>query len=129
MFDFEKEEQATMKAFEDGDWEQITDAHATAEEVSGRATARAATADPHAIKSEARKELFEDFYENNFQRRRQRTQIDAFRYALIALGGGILAYVCSRYGINWLAWILGCAGGAFAIVSSYGFGIAREMGR
>ena len=61
--------------------------------------------------------------------RKKYVLIEAIRHAGLALCCGMLAYACANYGINWLVWILGCAGGAFAIVSSYCFGIAHEMSR
>ena len=47
---------------------------------------------------------------------------------MIAMACGLLAYACSYYGINWLAWTIGTAASIFAIISSYGFGRVYEMG-
>lgn len=85
-----------------------------------------AEGDKRAAASEAedadREELLANFHERCERRRKERTQISACRYGVIALACGLLAYACSYYGINWLAWIIGIAAVAFAITSSYGFG-------
>lgn len=120
MFDFEKEEQATTEEvspdWENAEWESITDAHATEEENSGRADARQS---PEAATAR--------IYRKINAKRRERTAIDAIRYALIAIGLGILAYFMAKYDINWLAWTLGIAGGISGLISAYGAGMYHEM--
>lgn len=134
MFDFENPfkveedeilEEATPN-WEDAEWEDVCD------DPEHQAEGRRRFAEIEnfrACADKEKQELFENFHAKSARRRRERIQIDALRYAGIAMACGLLAYFCGSYCINWLAWILGCIGGVFAIISSYGFGIAKEMSR
>lgn len=106
------------------DWE-----NAEWEEVCGRPARNAAAGDAEmkAKHDKEKQEMFEHFHIKAAQRKKERTLIDALRYAGIAAACGLLAYVCGDHGIRWLTWILGIAGFLSAIVSSYGFGKAHEM--
>ena len=73
--------------------------------------------------------LFENFHANAFRRRKERTMVNALRYAVTAIGCGFLAYFCNKYDISWLAWLWGFASAGAALIASYGFGIVREMSR
>lgn len=129
MFDYENPfAQAAQLAedtgetdWDDAEWEPVVNA-----------PEHQADADQRAAASEAedadREALLTNFHERCGQRRKERTQRTAYRYALLAMACGLLAYACGYYGINWLAWIIGIAAGAFAITSSYGFGRVYEMG-
>ena len=118
MFDYEKEEQATPKACENADWEQITDAHASAEEASGRAGAR-----HNAERS--KRETFDNFYEKSEQRRKVRTGVTAARYAILAIGLTAVAYLVRD--MTGLALTLGGIALVLGLIAAYGAGKCREM--
>ena len=118
MFDYEKEEQATPKAYENADWEQITDTHASAEEASGRAGAR------HNVEN-GRREIFDNFYKKSEQRRRERTAITAVRYAMLAIGLTAVAWLVRE--ITGLSITLGGIALIFGLTAAYGAGKYREM--
>ena len=107
-------------AVADAEWENIVNAPERQAEVDLRAADREA-------EQENREMLLADFHDRSEQRRKERTQRTAYRYALLAMACGLLAYACGYYGINWLAWTIGAAAGAFAITSSYGFGRVHEI--
>lgn len=129
MFDYENPfSQATKLSddpvevdWENAEWEPIVNAPEHQEECDQRASASEA-------EDADREALLTNFHERCEQRRKERTQRTAYRYALLAMASGLMAYACSYYGINWLAWIIGIAAGGFAITSSYGFGRVREIG-
>ena len=129
MFDFENPfSQAAQLAedtgetdWDDSEWEPVVNAP----EHQADADQRAAASE---VEDADREALLTNFHERCEKRRRERTQISAFRYAVIALACGLLAYACSYYGINWLAWTIGTAASIFAIISSYGFGRVHEIG-
>lgn len=142
MFDFENpfkdaidqaEEEILDEEFDEAtaepDWE-----NAEWEKVYGRparnvAMGTAEYAEMKAAHAKEKQEMFEHFHIKAAHRKKERTLIDALRYAGIAAACGLLSYVCGDHGIRWLTWILGIAGFLSAIVSSYGFGKAHEMGR
>ena len=107
-------------AVADAEWENIVNAPERQAEVDLRAADREA-------EQENREMLLADFHDRSEQRRKERTQRTAYRYALLAMACGLLAYACGYYGINWLAWIIGAAAAAFAVTSSYGFGRVHEI--
>lgn len=112
--------------WENADWEEVCNNPQHKAEGAKRA---ARTAAMEAQRKQDREELFSNFYENGYRRRRERTLIKALRYGALAIGCSLLTYVCCEHSINWLAWVLGSAGVVLSIVSGYGFGIAREMSR
>lgn len=129
MFDFENpfaqethlSEDPVETDWENAEWEPVVNAP----DHQADADQRAAASEAEDVDREA---LLANFHERCEKRRRERTQITACRYGMLALACGLLAYACSYYGINWLVWIIGIAAGAFAITSSYGFGRVREIG-
>ena len=125
MFDFENpfsgETLPVENAVADAEWEHIVNAPERQVEGDLRAADREAA-------QEDREMLLADFHEHSEQRRKERMQRTAYRYALLAMACGLLAYACGYYGINWLAWTIGTAASIFAIISSYGFGRVYEMG-
>ena len=128
MFDFENpfaqetqlSEDPVETDWENAEWESIVD------DPRHRAECDQMAADREAAQ-ENREMLLADFHERSEQRRKERTQRTAYRFALLAMACGLLAYACGYYGINWLAWTIGAAAGAFAITSSYGFGRVHEI--
>lgn len=126
MFDFENPvDQPEDNPWQDAEFERVVNAP----EHQAEAYRRVADCDEmKAAHDKEKQEILEDFHSKAVHRRKERTQIAAYRYALIALACGLLAYACGYYGINWLAWTIGIAAGAFAITSSYGFGRVYEMG-
>lgn len=112
--------------WENADWEDVCN------NPQHQAEGRRRVAERDAFKAESDKEkqeMFENFHEDRWQHRLERMQIDAARYGLAAVLAGVLAYITGTHGISWLAWLLGITGGALAIISSFGFGIVREMNR
>lgn len=143
MFDFEnpfknainqaEEEEILDEEFDEAtaepDWK-----NAEWEEVCGRPSRNAAAgaaeyAEMKATHDKEKQEMFEHFHADRARRRLERMQIDATRYGLAAVLAGVLAYITGTHGISWLAWLLGITGGALAIISSFGFGVVREMSR
>ena len=129
MFDFENpfaqetqlSEDPVETDWENAEWEYIVDDPRHRAECDQRAADREA-------EDADRETRVANFHERSEQRRKERTQRTAYRYALLAMASGLLSYACGYYGINWLCWIIGIAAGAFAITSSYGFGRVYEMG-
>lgn len=72
-------------------------------------------------------ETLAGFHQKLAKRRRERIDIQAFRYALTALGAGVAAWFVGMGGIGWLAWTLGAVALVLGLISSYGFGRANEM--
>lgn len=128
MFDFENHfkeaadlaeenevlEEATPTDWENAEWEGITDAHATAEEASGRADAR--------MSHEA---TAARIYRKVNARRRERTVIASIRYAMLALGLTAVAWLVRD--ITGLAITLGGIALCFALIAAYGAGKCHEM--
>lgn len=119
--------------WENADWEEVCSNPKHQAEGAERA-ARAAALENQCETMDAqhrqdREELFGNFYEKEYRRRRERTLIKSLRYGALAVGCGLLTYVCCDHSISWLAWLLGSAGVVFSTISGYGFGIAREMSR
>lgn len=118
MFDYEKEEQATAEEvsrdWENAEWEEITDAHATAEEASGRADARLS---PEAATAR--------IYRKINACRRERTAITAVRYAMLAIGLTAVAWLARE--ITGLSIALGVVALIFGIIAAYGAGKCHEM--
>lgn len=138
MFDFEKEEMAEVSkevtpSWENAEWEEVCNNPQHQAEAAERA-ARAADMENQretmdAQHQQACEELFGNFYEKEYRRRRERTLVKALRYGALAVGCGLLTYVCCKHSISWLAWLLGSAGVVFSTISGYGFGVAHEMSR
>lgn len=107
----------------DAEWDKITAAHADSEEAKQR------EADQENIEGPQpnNREMFHNFYEKQRIRRRERIGVDAVRYGLLAVGLGTLCYFMIRYGISWLAWVLGIGAAVCAVVSAYGAGMYHEM--
>ena len=124
MFDFENpfaaETLPVENAVADAEWENIVNAPERQAEGDLRAADREA-------EQENREMLLADFHDRSEQRRKERMQRTAYRYALLAMACGLLAYACGYYGINWLACVIGAAAAAFAVTSSYGFGRVHEI--
>lgn len=122
MFDIEKEEQAIeQKAnaqvdWEAADWEDITDAHATEEESSGRADAR-----------QNAEQVADRIYRKVHQKHKERTTIAAARYAALAIGITAVAYLCRS--APKLSIALGVVALIFGLIAAYGAGKCREMDR
>ena len=119
--------------WENAEWEEVCSNPKHQAEGAERA-ARAAVLENQcdtmaAQHQQERSELFSNFYEKEYRRRRERTLIKALRYGALAVGCGLLTYVCCDHSISWLAWLLGSAGVVFSTISGYGFGIAHEMSR
>lgn len=118
MFDYEKEEQATAEEvsrdWENAEWEEITDAHATAEEASGRADAR--------LSPEA---ATDRIYRKIHAKHHERTAIAAIRYAILAIGLTAIGYLVRS--IPWLAISLGIVALLFGLIAAYGAGKCCEM--
>lgn len=129
MFDFENpfaqetqlSEDPVETDWENAEWECIVDDPRHRAECDQRASDREA-------EDADRETRVANFHARCERRRRKQTQRTAYLYALLAMASGLLAYACGYYGINWLAWTIGAAAGAFAITSSYGFGRVYEMG-
>ena len=123
----------TEPDWENAEWEEVCSNpqhQAEGAERAARAAALENQCDTMAAQhQQERAELFGNFYENEYRRRRERTLIKALRYGALAVGCGLLTYVCCDHSISWLAWLLGSAGVVFSTISGYGFGIAREMSR
>ena len=126
MFDFENpfkqpieqaEENDTVEEatpnWEDADWESITDAHATAEEATGRADAHQ---NPEKMK--------ERIYRKIDARHRERIGIAAARYAMVAVGLTAIGWIVRD--ITWLAATLGIVALICGLLSSYGIGKYHE---
>ena len=119
--------------WENAEWEEVCNNpqhQAEGAERAARAAALENQCDMMAAQhQQERAELFGNFYENEYRRRRERTLINALRYGALAVGCGLLTYVCCDHGISWLSWLLGSAGVVFSTITGYCFGIAREMSR
>ena len=109
-------ELATAPAWEDADWEDITDAHATAEEASGRADAR-----------QSPEKMKERIYRKIDARHRERIGIAAARYAALAIGLTDIGWIVRD--ITWLAATLGIVALICGLLSSYGIGKYHESGK
>lgn len=122
MFDFENpfggEALPVENDVADAEWDQITDAHAAAEDASGRAGAR-----HNAERS--RREMFDNFYEKSEQRRKERTGVTAARYAVLAIGLASVAYLVRD--MAGLALTLGGIAMVLGLIAAYGAGKCREM--
>lgn len=128
MFDFEnpnKEEvlenecaevieDASIPAWETADWEQITEDHAAEENGAGLAGAQ-----------ENYEETVTRIYRNIHSRRRERTAINAVRYAILAIGLTAVAWLVRDN--TKLAFTLGGIALMFGLISAYGAGKCREM--
>lgn len=98
-------------AWETADWEKVTEGHA---EGAVHAEERMYT--------EADKERI---YCNIRRKRKERTEIRAVRYAMLAAGFAALAYLIRDTG--WLASTLCGVSVWFGLISAYGIGKCREM--
>lgn len=129
MFDFENpfkeaveqaEENDTIEEatpnWEDADWEGITDAHATAEEATGRADAR-----------QSPEKMKERIYRKIDARHRERIGIAAARYAMVSIGLTAIGWIVRD--ITWLAVTLGIIALICGLLSSYGIGKYHESGK
>ena len=115
MYDIEKEEMNEVTPdWQNANWEQITDAHATAEEASGRADARCS---PEAATDR--------IYRNIHARHKERTTIAAIRYAMLAIGLTAIGYLVRS--IPWLAITLGGIALIYGLIAAYGAGKCHEM--
>lgn len=111
------------------EWEGVVNSLRHKEEGDRREAERKIAAEAKANANSKEKEMFAHFHEERAQHRLERIQIDAARYGVAAVLAGVLAYITGTNGISWLAWLLGIVGGVLAIVSSFGFGIARGIGK
>lgn len=111
------------------EWEGVVNSLRHKKEGDQREAERKIAAEAKANANSKEKEMFANFHEERAQHRLERIQIDAARYGVAAVLAGVLAYITGTNGISWLAWLLGIAGGVLAIVSSFGFGIARGIGK
>ena len=102
--------------WQDADWESITDAHATAEESTGRADARQS---PEAMKAR--------IYRKIDARHRERIGIAAARYAMVSIGLTAIGWIVRD--ITWLAVTLGIIALISGLISSYGIGKYHESGK
>ena len=129
MFDFENpfkqaveqaEENNTVEEatpnWEAADWEGITDAHATAEEATGRADAR-----------QSPEKMKERIYRKIDARHRERVSIAAARYAMVSIGLTAIGWIVRD--ITWLAVTLGIIALICGLLSSYGIGKYHESGK
>ena len=74
-----------------------------------------------------RQEILADFHEKCAERRKDRIEAQAFKYAVAALASGAAAWFVGDGGIGWLAWVFGAGAVMLAIIGSYGFGRAHEI--
>lgn len=111
------------------EWEGVVNSLRHKEEGDQREAERKIAEEAKANANSKEKEMFANFHEERAQHRLERIQIDAARYGVSAVLAGVLAYITGTNGISWLAWLLGIVGGVLAIVSSFGFGIARGIGK
>ena len=107
--------------WENADWEKITDSHAKQEETSGRAAVRAAAGNPDEIK----REMFAGFHEERHQHRKERTAVDAARYATAAIGLTVLSGFVR--GTEWIAITCAILALGLGLVAAYGFGKYQKM--
>ena len=115
MFDIEKEEMnKATPDWQNANWEQITDAHATAEEASGRADARC---NPEAATDR--------IYRKIRARHNERVSIAAIRYTMLATGLTAVGYLVRS--IPWMAITLGVAALIFGLIAAYGAGKCSEL--
>ena len=129
MFDYENQfvqanqisEDPVETDWENAEWERIVDDPRHRAECDQRAADREA-------EDADRETRVANFHARRERRRKKLAQRTAYRFALLAMASGLLAYACGYYGINWLCWIIGIAAASFAITSSYGFGRVYEMG-
>ena len=116
-----KKKEKVQVEWEDANWEQITENHAEAEQVSGRADIRAAADNPVAMK----RELFADFYEKLRERKKDRVAVASAKYAMLAIGLTAVTYLVRD--MQWLAITLGAIALVFGLISAYGIGKCQQM--
>ena len=112
MYDIEMNE--ATPDWQNANWEQITDAHATAEEASGRADARCS---PEAATDR--------IYRNIHARHKDRTSISAIRYAMLAIGFTAIAWLTRE--LTGLSITLGIIALIFGLIAAYGAGKCSEL--
>ena len=69
------------------------------------------------------------FRERQEERRAQRVEIGAVRYAICSMTAAVAAVLFGSAELTWAVWISGGAAVILALLSAYGFGICREMKR
>lgn len=110
----EETSEETATDWESANWESITDAHATAEEDSGRADARQS---PEAMKDR--------IYRKIDAHRRERIGVAAARYATLAIGLTAIGWIVRD--MTGLAITLGLVALGFGLLAAYGIGKYHEM--
>ena len=92
---------------------------------------RQEAADKRAVEEDKRRADKEErlcqIHERNAERRRNRVEIQACRYATGALATGVVTFLIGDGSIGWLAWILGIVAAGLALISCFGFGRFYEM--
>lgn len=74
-----------------------------------------------------RQEILADFHDKCAERKKERIEVQAFRYTVAALAAGAAAWFVGDGGIGWLAWVLGVGAVVLGLIGSYGFGRANEI--
>ena len=100
------------------EWDGIVNEHAGTEAAQHRAS------DADGVQ-EAKKHMFDNFYEKSEQRRKVRTGVTAARYAILAIGLTAVAWLVRD--MTGLALTLGGIALVLGLIAAYGAGKCREM--